>query len=686
MSFPPHLVRSYIEKFGVSKGETVLDPFCGTGTTLVECKKAEIKSIGIEANPVVKFAAETKTSWLVSEDEISELKDVVDTVAFSANKKIKDAVSEDRIKDYCLDEDQNALLIYGSISPIVLSKCLVLLEEIDSHKGHRSHKYMRLIYAKHIVHSFSNLKFGPEVGISRNKLTDVEVVKIWHKAMLYLISDLKEVGENSTEAIVLSGDARYLDHLIEDKSIDFVIASPPYPNEKDYSRTTRLESVVLGYMVDGLDLKRHKRGMLASNTKAVYVDDEDYKMMDSNIMVRELSKEIEARRIELGKTSGFEKLYHKVVKLYFGGMARHLMELRPKLKNGAKLAYVVGDQASYFQIPIRTGEILSDIALDLGYEVIGVDLFRTRFATSTQEILREEVLCLRVPEGGFEMTEDKITADSEKITVEVSVKEAGRYIKILEHIFRDKYSDGDAEVAFYRTDIEAAAQDNEIILPKNLGDVIYSFKYRTALPESIIEKAPEGLEWAIVSKGRGKYAFVARKFSRILPDKMRQTRKIPDATPSIAAKYTSVDEQALLTKLRYNRILDMFTSSVCHSLQNHLRTTVKDIGQVETDEIYVGVDKDGRQYVFPVQAKGGKDELGVVQIEQDIALCKQKFPGLICRAIAAQFIDKNTIAMFEFAEIEGDVVKVAERHYELVDAEKIDTETLKKYVESGDTE
>ncbi len=155
--------------------------------------------------------------------------------------------------------------------------------------------------------------------------------------------------------------------------------------------------------------------------------------------------------------------------------------------------------------------------------------------------------------------------------------------------------------------------------------------------------------------------------------------KIPDATPGIVAMYALSDEQALLAKLRYNRLLDIFTGVACYSLQNHLRTTVPNIGQVETDEIYVGIDRRGAQYVFPIQAKGGTDELGVVQIEQDIALCRNKFPNLNCRTIAAQFMGEDVIAMFEF-ELQDDVLeKVAEKHYKLVPPDEITAEEIKKY-------
>jgi signal transduction protein with GAF and PtsI domain len=100
--------------------------------------------------------------------------------------------------------------------------------------------------------------------------------------------------------------------------------------------------------------------------------------------------------LELGKTSGFERLYGRVTKLYFGGMARHLAQLKPYLKPGARLAYVVGDQASYLRIMIRTGRLLADIAQRQGYRVEGIDLFRTRLATATGEQLREEVVLLKL--------------------------------------------------------------------------------------------------------------------------------------------------------------------------------------------------------------------------------------------------------------------------------------------------
>ncbi len=199
------------------------------------------------------------------------------------------------------------------------------------------------------------------------------------------------------------------------------------------------------------------------------------------------------------------------------------------------------------------------------------------------------------------------------------------------------------------------------------------------MPESIRETQPEGREWVIRGDGRARYRFRLVPINRIVPNPRLVKVKIPDATPQIIGAYALTDEQALLAKVRYNRLLDIFLGIACYSLQNHLRTTVEGIGQIEIDEVYVGVDRRGRQYVMPVQAKGGTDQLGVVQAEQDILCCAAKFPHLICRAISTQFMANDIIALFELTVEDDEVKVVAERHYRLVPASEISAADLAAY-------
>ena len=258
-------------------------------------------------------------------------------------------------------------------------------------------------------------------------------------------------------------------------------------------------------------------------------------------------------------------------------------------------------------------------------------------------------------------------------------KGPNRYTKILEAIFTRHFKKGVTEIGFERTEFSQVADELGITLPKNLGDVLYSFRYRTLLPKSITSKAPKGHEWIIRPAGKGKYKLAIVKQSVITPSTVLAETKIPESTPGVITKYSMNDEQSLLAKLRYNRLVDIFKGLTCYSLQNHLRTTLSDGSQVETDEIYIGLDKRGAHYILPVQAKGGRDKIGIVQIEQDFELCALKFPRLICRAIAAQFMEDNLIALFEFEQTNEGIKVSSEKHYRLVKPDELSPDELKSY-------
>lgn len=406
LSFPPHLVRSYLERFAVGSDQWVLDPFCGTGTTLVECKKLGVSSVGLEANPMASFASLVKADWRPDPDLLVEHASSLADCALSelSSQGIPDGadghlrIAEPRPQTLrALPRDQANLLLTNSISPLPLHKTLVLLDWMRREQDHRVSPHERLALAKALVQSVGNLHFGPEVGVGPPK-QDAPVIATWLENVYRIADDLRMLAPRSTcSAVVYHADSRSPERVLDRASVDAVITSPPYPNEKDYTRTTRLESVLLGFIKNREELRALKGGLVRSNTRGVYKQDTDDQWISDHPEVKRIADAIEARRLELGKTSGFERLYHRVTRLYFGGMARHLEGLRPLLRPGAQLAYVVGDQASYLRIMIRTGQLLASIAESLGYEVTGIDLFRTRLATATREQLREEVVVLRWP-------------------------------------------------------------------------------------------------------------------------------------------------------------------------------------------------------------------------------------------------------------------------------------------------
>ncbi|MBI4761704.1 MAG: DNA methyltransferase [Chloroflexi bacterium] len=399
LSFPPHLVRDYLQRFELKQDSVVLDPFCGTGTTLVEAKLAGLQAIGLEGNPFPCFASSVKTDWRLDAGELSTRARKVAEKALEIFKSqgIDDNLSFSEIKNVepqKLSPENQKLILANSISPLPLHKTLVLIECLKQFEGEPFYRHALLALGNAIVFKISNLHFGPEVGVKKPK-TDVPVVSNWLMEIDKIANDLRQVaGKSFPETKVHLADARSLD-MLEPNSIDAVITSPPYPNEKDYTRTTRLESVLLGFINSKEELRALKRRLVRSNTRGIYKEDDDDQWISEFPEIQRIADEIEKRRIELGKDSGFERLYPRAAKLYFGGMARHLADLRRVLRPGAQLAYVVGDQASYLRVMIRTGQILGNIAQKLGYELTGIDLFRTRLATATKEQLREEVVLLK---------------------------------------------------------------------------------------------------------------------------------------------------------------------------------------------------------------------------------------------------------------------------------------------------
>ena len=383
----------------------MLDPFCGTGTTLVECKKLGIPSVGIERNPMAGFASRTKLDWSVDPDALVSHASAVAGLVLDRlqGQGVDDhgpaplfQAEDPPVADLLtLPPDRLRLLLKNSISPLPLHKTLLLLDALEGRRDATECAHERLALAAALVSGIGNLHFGPEVGVGHIR-EDAPVVRPWLDRVRTMGDDLATLRKQAgTEATVHLADARRLENLLEPQSIDAVITSPPYPNEKDYTRTTRLESVLLGFLRDKQDLRGLKQGLVRSNTRSVYKTDADDALVAEHEGIQRIARLIEERRIELGKTSGFERQYARVTRLYFGGMVRHLAGLRSRLRPGARLAYVVGDQASYLRVMIRTGRILGELAQSLGYELTAIDLFRTRIATASRQQLREEVVRLR---------------------------------------------------------------------------------------------------------------------------------------------------------------------------------------------------------------------------------------------------------------------------------------------------
>jgi hypothetical protein len=135
---------------------------------------------------------------------------------------------------------------------------------------------------------------------------------------------------------------------------------------------------------------------------------------------------------------------------------------------------------------------------------------------------------------------------------------ANRYDSIIIEIFKGHYKKGKKEFDFNRSELEKVARKLKVKLPKNLGDLLYSYRFRRDLPKEISDTAVLGNEWTIELAGHASYKFKLSKMSRIIPRSDLVQVKIPDSTPEIIGRYALGDEQALLAKVRYNRLEETF--------------------------------------------------------------------------------------------------------------------------------
>jgi len=408
LGYPPHLVRYYIEKFDVHKRHLIFDPFCGTGTTPVEALANGISCYGLEANPIAFFASRVKTynnydtdalyehlSFIYCSLVISyEYQGIIEPQEelFKHNTKLQ-PITVKEVK--ALPEEQKKVIPKGFICPKPLLKVLIIKEIIQKIEDKAVRDFFLLALATFIIKVAGNVRFGPEVGRTKPK-GDINSIYGFMSIAETMINDVEKSSLRGKAQIIL-GDARDLARYLPGRlisKVNCVITSPPYPNEKDYTRSTRLESVLLDYIKSRKDLREIKENLLRSNSRNIFVSDNDSEHITRFSHITSIAKEIEEKRVDLNKTSGFERHYHRIVLHYFGGMYRHFKTLKAFLTDEFHLAYVVGDQMSFFRIHIPTAELLGEIAESLGYKVKEIELWRTRAATATRMEIDENVLIL----------------------------------------------------------------------------------------------------------------------------------------------------------------------------------------------------------------------------------------------------------------------------------------------------
>ena len=403
LGYAPDFPLYIINKFHINRNHVILDPFMGTATTNVVAKSLGIESIGVEANDYFIGVGNAKLYWDVDCDLIekttSEILSTIDRQLKKINFSDDDSSSSKLISYKELAQNRPQELTFRYISDRPFVKLTIIKNVIKKKIKKDDAKYLWPFYHtafSSIIVPSSNVSYGPGFGVNKPK-EDVDVIGLFTKKLERMIDDLRSVENNDikkTPFRIIWGDSRNLSDYLEPNSVDFLITSPPYPGDHEYTKHTKLE-LMMGMDVLTLnDFRTIKKRMLVGSTTNIYKENNDRQYVEGNNLIIEVTNEIQRRLDADGATSGFEKLYTKLVWEYFGGMAKMFREAYNVMKDGGKFSLLVSDSHAFKMVHIRTAVILGDIARNMGFSDVEIELWQNKRSTSHHYNLREEILTI----------------------------------------------------------------------------------------------------------------------------------------------------------------------------------------------------------------------------------------------------------------------------------------------------
>jgi DNA modification methylase len=338
-SFSRDLVIKLIEKFRLNDEDKILDPFCGSGTTLLASKEIGIPVQGIDILPFSVFISNAK---LLRYDERH-----IET----AINEIKNLLEENNT-GYILNKTKKELLI-NFFREDILDKILFIREWIER-KDDAETRYFLLTALLSILEDVSyTRKDGGFLRILKGK--KIPVLKSIYLSKLHkMVRDIEFINNlPCTDAEAIEGDARKT--MFEPTSFSAVITSPPYPNRHDYTRVYLLE-LVTGFIDTQEELKNLRYCSVQSHVEArrKFIA-EDYNPPNT---LNDILQRLEERSLP-------NRQIIKMLEGYFEDMYLVLKEIKRLLRPNGKIAFVIGD-VRYGGIKIPVGDILIDLGNNIG--------------------------------------------------------------------------------------------------------------------------------------------------------------------------------------------------------------------------------------------------------------------------------------------------------------------------------
>jgi DNA modification methylase len=366
VSYATHGIHSYpakfipqIPKFCLEScsevGDDVIDPFMGSGTTLLEAYMLGRNSYGIDIHPLARLIAKVKTTPLDP-----------GRLAGLAEKLISDLRADDLDNRAWVPEIPNREHWFREE---VLTGLATIKKHVWSMRKGDYQDFFKICFSS-IIRRVSNSDSDsliPEVTTFRKKLdeqgkTSFDALSKFENTLRNKLIDAEELWRISTEVAqkyrnrprveIIGNDARDID--LEDSSVNLAVTSPPYASAVHYVSVHKLEMYWLGMLKDISELDGRVVG-----TSRAYVD--EYRPWEPGTEIAELRFVLE-ELIEKEKKSAY------IVYKYFDDMRRNLDEVNRVLKRNCRYCLVVGEN-TFRRVRIPTYVILARIALRSGFDI-----------------------------------------------------------------------------------------------------------------------------------------------------------------------------------------------------------------------------------------------------------------------------------------------------------------------------
>jgi len=355
--FAADWVGQVLDEWQIDAGQIVLDPFAGSGTVPVVCDGRGVRSIGVDAHPVVARICQTKLLWDTSTERLAAL--VNEVTAYAVTHKghvaeypalVQRSFEPDTLK--ALDSLKVAWLALNDRSPeseLVWLAITAILRPTST-AGTAQWQYILPNKTKKQV-------LSPQFAFQQQ----TEMMK----------SDMRwmQTHANHSLAAMFAGDARNLSGFINER-VDAVITSPPYANNYDYADALRFEMTFWGEVAGWGDIHdKVRRYLIVSSSQ--HSSRERLKLdelleSDEVAPIRKELSDVTGQLAIVREDHGGKKHYHTMVAAYCRDIAQVLQQLRRVCKPGVRMCWVIGDSAPYgIHAPIERW--IGELALAAGF-------------------------------------------------------------------------------------------------------------------------------------------------------------------------------------------------------------------------------------------------------------------------------------------------------------------------------